>query len=98
MRKIKITEKQMEHAISEGVNITADMTAAGNDPKRAVDNTRRQAQKSGIKPDDVNVLIPPENEGKIITKAQLQENRRNILRQNSKLYSVFDFMEKLNAR
>ena len=36
-----------------------------------------------------------QNEGKIITKKQLQENRLRVLKENSELYSLNDFLNKL---
>lgn len=95
MRKIKITEEQRQYALKEGITLNADVDAAGGDVKKAVDTTKQQAQKSGVDIKKATIQIPPSNEGRIITKKQIIENRLKKLKQNSEYYQVSEFMKRL---
>ena len=48
-RKIRITEEQYNMALKEGVTINADLGAANNDPKKAYDAAKTEADKQGLK-------------------------------------------------
>lgn len=95
-RKIKISKKQYEQALSEGITLTADVDACNGDVKQAVDKTRQNAKQNGVDLSDANISIPAQsNESRIITKKELQENRLKVLKANSKLFSVKDFVNKI---
>lgn len=95
-RKIKISKKQYEQALSEGITLTADVDACNGDVKQAVDKTKQNAKQNGVDLSDANISIPAQsNEGRIITKKELQENRLKVLKANSKLFSVKDFVNKI---
>lgn len=99
MKKIKITEEQKQYAIKEGLTLTADVDAAGGDVKKAVDNTKKQAQDSGVDPKKTTIQIPPEaNEGKFISKKAMTENRLKRLKRNSDFYSLKEFVNRLGNR
>ncbi len=93
-KKICITEEQYNMAIKEGVTINADLGAANNDPKKAYDTAKNEADKQGLKSGQYNIQFPNVQESKIITKKQLQENRLKELKKNSELYTVKDFVKK----
>lgn len=95
-RKIKISKKQYEQALSEGITLTADVDACNGDVKQAVDNAKQNAKKNGVNLSDATISVPADtNEGRIITKKELQENRLKVLKANSKLFSVKDFVNKI---
>ena len=95
-RKIRITEEQYNMALREGVTINADLSASKNDPKAAFDTANNQAKEQGLKPGQYNIQFPNVSESKLITKKQLQENRLKALKENSKVYTVKDFIKKFN--
>lgn len=97
-RKFKISEEQYKMALSEGVTINADVDACNGDVKQAVDNAKQDAKKTGLDLNKANIQLPAKdtNEGRIITKKELVENRLRVLRANSKLYSVKDIYYKKN--
>lgn len=99
-KKFVISEEQYKKALAEGITLNADVAAAGGDVKRAVDNTKREAQKNGVKMDDATIELKASdtNEGRLITTAQLRENRLKILKKNSEVYTVREFMEKINKK
>lgn len=92
-RRFKITEEQRQYALKEGITITADMNAANGDVKKAVDDVRTNAEKSGINPNKVNVQIPA-NESKVYTVRELTEQRLMASKINSQVYSIRDFLPK----
>ena len=92
-RRFKITEEQRQYALKEGITITADMNAANGDVKKAVDDVRANAEKSGINPNKVNVQIPA-NESKVYTVRELTEQRLMASKANSQVYSIRDFLPK----
>ena len=47
-KKIVITEEQYNKFIKEGVTLNADVAAAGGDVKRAISDTKKEAQKNGL--------------------------------------------------
>jgi len=95
-RKIRITEEQYNMAIREGVSINADLSAANNDPKKAFDDAKGNAEKQGLKPGEYSITFANVQENKLITKKQLQENRLKALKENSQVYTVKDFINKFN--
>lgn len=96
-RSLKISEAQYKKALSEGITLNADVDACNGDVKQAIDKTKQNAKNNGVDLSNANIQIPAQsqNEGKIITKKQLQENRLRVLKENSELYSLNDFLNKL---
>ena len=90
-RKIRITEEQYNMALKEGVTINADLGAANNDPKKAYDAAKTEADKQGLKNGEYNIQFPNVQESKFITKKQLQENRLKELKKNSEVFTLKDF-------
>jgi hypothetical protein len=99
-RKFVISEEQYNMALKEGVTLNADVAAAGGDVKRAVDTTKKEALKNGIKMDDATISIKAAetNEGILVKKSKLQESRLKALKRNSEIYTVRDFMKKLDNK
>ena len=99
-RKFVISEDQYNMALKEGVTLNADVAAAGGDVKRAVDTTKKEALKNGIKMDDATISIKAAetNEGILVKKSKLQESRLKALKRNSEIYTVRDFMRKLDSK
>jgi hypothetical protein len=99
-RKFVISEEQYNMALKEGVTLNADVAAAGGDVKRAVDTTKKEALKNGIKMDDATISIKAAetNEGILVKKSKLQESRLKALKRNSEIYTVRDFMRKLDSK
>jgi hypothetical protein len=95
-RKIRITEEQYNMALREGVTINADLSASNDDPKKAFDTAKTEAEKQGLKPGGYNIQFPSVNENKFLTKKELQESRLKKLKKNSELYTVKDFINKFN--
>ena len=95
-RKFKITEEQYNKCLAEGITLNADVDAAGGDIKKAVDNTKQEAQKNGIDLNKATIQIPGNetNESKLITKQTLIENRLKVLKEHSTLYRFEDFIKK----
>lgn len=100
MKNFIITEEQYKKALKEGVNLKADVAAAGGDVKRAITNAKQEARKSGINDSDMTISISGSDvsESKFITKKNLQESRLRALKKNSQIYSVADFKKKLNLK
>lgn len=96
-RNFKISEDQYKRALSEGITLNADVEACNGDVKQAIDKTKQNAKNNGIDLNKANIQVPAQsqNEGKIITKRQLQENRLKVLKENSDLYSLNDFLNKI---
>lgn len=100
-RKIIISEEQYKKMVDETVNIEADPAKTGGDIKRAYDIAQKEAQRSGITDlKKVKIQFPAEgtNENRVITKSQLQKNRLKVLKENSQIYSVKDFMSKMKNK
>lgn len=99
-RKFVISEEQYNMALKEGVTLNADVAAAGGDVKRAVDTTKQEALKNGVKMDDATISIKAAetNEGILVKKSKLQESRLKALKRNSEIYTVRDFMKKLDNK
>lgn len=99
-RNIIISEEQYSRILKEGVTLNADVAAAGGDVKRAVDDTKREAQKSGLNLDDTSIQIKASetNEGKLIKKSDIQKNRLKVLKEHSELYSVKDFFNNISKK
>lgn len=99
-RKFVISEEQYNMALKEGVTLNADVAAAGGDVKRAVDTTKQEALKNGVKMDDATISIKAAetNESIFVKKSKLQESRLKALKRNSEIYTVRDFMRKLDSK
>ena len=99
-RKFVISEEQYNMALKEGVTLNADVAAAGGDVKRAVDATKQEALKNGVKMDDATLAIKAAetNESVFIKKSELHESRLKALKRNSEVYTVRDFMKKLSGK
>ena len=99
-RKFVISEEQYNMALKEGVTLNADVAAAGGDVKRAVDATKQEALKNGVKMDDATIAIKAAetNESVLIKKSELHESRLKALKRNSEVYTVRDFMKKLSGK
>ena len=99
-RKFVISEEQYNMALKEGVTLNADVAAAGGDVKRAVDATKQEALKNGVKMDDATIAIKAAetNESVFIKKSELHESRLKALKRNSEVYTVKDFMQKLTGK
>ena len=95
-RKFVISEEQYNMALKEGVTLNADVAAAGGDVKRAVDATKQEALKNGVKMDDATIAIKAAetNESVFIKKSELLK----ALKRNSEVYTVRDFMKKLSGK
>lgn len=94
-KKIKISKQQYEQALSEGVTLSANVDAYNGDVKQAVEKTKQNAKENGVDLSDAVIQLPASNENRIITKKELQENRLKVLKENSKLFSVKDFINKI---
>lgn len=97
-KRLVITEEQYKNLIKEGVTLKADVDAANGDVKKAIDTTKQEAAKSGIKLDNATIEVPANegpNEGKVVKLSALKESRLKVLKENSQLYTVKDFMKNL---
>lgn len=100
-RKFCITEEQYNMAIREGVELKADVAAAGGDVKKAISNTKQEAIKNGVNMQDATISINASdtNESRsFVTKRQLEESRLKALKKNSRTYTVKDFKKRLNIK
>lgn len=96
-KRCRITEEQYNSLVKEGVTLTADVAATNGDVNRAIDNTRKEAQKNGVDLNKANIQLPANAgmaEGRLITKQTLIENRLKVLKEHSKLYSLNDFIKR----
>lgn len=95
-KKIRITEEQYRQALSEGVTLNADVSAANGDIKQAVKKTKQEAQKSGMNMNDANIQIKASdtNESKVISKKELMANRMKVLKEHSEIVSLKEFINK----
>lgn len=94
MKKIKITKEQHELAIKEAVSLTVNTGSTNGNVDLAIQNTKRDAQKSGINPDKVGFNIPAQ-ESVIVTKKDIKEMRIKNLLKNAKTISKKELTEKI---
>lgn len=92
-KKLVITEAQYKSLLKEGVQIKAD--PQNGDIKGAYEKAKTDAQKSGLKPEDTEIVFEPTNESKVIKVGDLKKSRLKALKENSQVYTVKDFMNKL---
>lgn len=105
MAIFKISEEQRR-----ALNCSINEVDSANDTKqqitvntngRSSTETLTQLNQSGVDTNNKNLDVkinntpkPAENSGRVITKAQLSENRRKALNAKSKMYSFGDFIRK----
>lgn len=95
-RRFKITEEQYRQALSEGITINADVSAANGDVKQAIDKAKQEAMNKGLSLDDTKIEVDANyNESKLYTMAELKENYHKRLKENSKVYSMKEFSKML---
>lgn len=94
MKKIKITKEQHELAIKEAVSLTVNTGSTNGNVDLAIQNTKRDAQKSGINPNKVGFNIPAQ-ESVIVTKKDIKEMRIKNLLKNAKTISKKELTEKI---
>lgn len=94
MRKIKITEEQY-NMLKEEITLSADVESSNGDVKQAIDKVRQAGRKAGLNGDGVKIEVPF-NEGKILTKKEIKEHRNNFIKENTNLYTVNEFIKRLN--
>lgn len=95
-RKIKITEEQYKMLMKEDVRLQADVAAAGGDVNKAVQTTKQQAQKDNVNLEKATIEVPASTvESKMISIKELRENRKKVLKENSKCYSLNDFIKSI---
>lgn len=93
MAIFRLTEEQYKRAIAEGVKISADAGGNVSNVASAASEAASVANMTGGKVDTVevnNVTNSTTNEGRLITKKELKENRLKKLRENSEIISVKD--------
>lgn len=106
-RKIIISEEQYRKMMNEEVknNLEVPVVQKGNEtPGQAFERTRTEIENTG-KGDKFKICYNPtknENqtfsEGKLITKSDLQRNRLKVLKENSQVYTVREFMNGLTNK
>lgn len=94
-RNFKISREQYEQALSEGITLNADVDACNGNVNQAIQKTKQKAKESGVDLSQATISIPASNESKLITKKELKENRLKVLKANSKLFSVKDFVNNI---
>lgn len=94
MKKIKITKEQHELAIKEAVSLTVNTGYTNGNVDLAIQNTKRDAQKSGINPNKVGFNIPAQ-ENTVLTKKELKEKRIKNLLKNAELITKKELSEKI---
>ena len=111
-RKFFISEDQYNILMSEGIvpntkgqTVIEVPTSNGGelDANKTKETVEKLENDIGKKIVDTNVVLKPEKsennniqESKIITKAQMIENRLKNLKKNSKTYTLKEFMSKLS--
>lgn len=76
-RQIKLTKEQYNKHIqlTEDITVTADVTSAGGDVKKAIDNAKREAQRNGVNLNNLKVVVDAnENaskDGSVITETKV---------------------------
>ncbi len=95
-RRFKITASQHARCIKEGINLAVDNTTHG-DLNQRIEKTKRDAESSGLRMDDVNIVVPASetNESKVITHKEMVSERLRILKENSDLYDYKTFIYKI---
>lgn len=105
-KKYKITEAQYNEMLSEGVTIQGETDSSG---KADLNKTSQAISNSGVDPKKVKVefggtaLASGSNsatqtvvaEHRLITKKELQENRRRYLKENSEVLHFNKFIKNL---
>ncbi len=94
MRKFKITEEQYNMAVTEGLTLQADVQAANGDVKKAIETTKQQALKNGVKLDNAVIQINA-NEGKLISIGDIKTRYVNECKEkHSEVMTVEDFIKR----
>lgn len=103
-KKIKLTKEQKQ--IIDEIAVTADTGATNGNITQAVQNAQNAAKKSGLR--NASVLIPPTTESKSndskvikeikITKGEVKNIKRNILKENSTVYKKKQIHEMFNKK
>ena len=75
------------------LKLTADTTSTNNNVNKAVTDTVDTAMNNGVDPRKTDIQITTPNEGRVITKKELYENRLKFLKRNSKVISFKDFLK-----
>lgn len=90
-KKIKITQQQLEEAMDVFVNRMGTENSA-----QALNRTKKETEQQVGSNKDVNYVIPNDQmkEGRIYTKSQIVEARRNFLKENSEQYTKENFIKK----
>lgn len=96
MRKIKLNKDQ-EQRIKEAVNLTVNTASTNGNIAQAVQNTKRDAQRSGINTNKVGFAIPAE-ESTVFTKKQIKEMRTKNLIKSSKPITKKELSEILSSK
>lgn len=84
-RYIKLTKEQlnrMQH-LTEDITVTADVSSAGGDVKKAIDNAKKEAQRNGV---NLNNL-------KVVVDANESVNRKKSNLEESKLFTINDLFK-----
>lgn len=96
---IILSEKQYHKfkQLLEGVRIDVDPSSTNGDMNAALRNSKQEAEKHGLKSGDVEYIVTGNDmqESKLISLSQLKENRLKVLKENSEVYSVKEFMKKI---
>ena len=94
MRKFKITEEQYNMAVTEGLTLQADVQAANGDVKKAIETTKQQALRNGVKLDNAVIQINA-NEGKLISIGDIKTRYVNECKEkHSEVMTVEDFIKR----
>lgn len=97
MRKIKITKEQHELAIKEAVSLTVNTGSTNGNINQAIQNTKRDAQRSGINPNKVGYSIPAQ-ENVVVSKKAIKEMRIKNLLKNATVLTKKEISEKINGK
>ena len=91
MKKIKITQKQLEEAMDVFVNRMGTENSA-----QALARTKKETEQQVGSNKDVNYVIPNDQmkESKVFTKSELLEARRKYLKENSNHFTKKSFLKK----
>lgn len=97
-RKFKVTEEQYKAAINEvqgtGIDVQVDAAKAKVDPGAAVKDKQQEIKNAGIEKQVDNIKVPVTEKKTIKNKSGLTEDTLKKLINNSKVYSVRDFLNK----
>jgi hypothetical protein len=94
MKNFKITEEQYNMAVTEGLTLQADVQAANGDVKKAVDTTKQQAIKNGVKLDNAVIQINANESKKLSIRDIKTHYIMECKKKHSKLMKVEDFITK----